>query len=103
MKKLNIEIVRNPACPTHHVTIEPADKSWAVYLDSKGMPSLYIGVEAPAEDWSDEEIAAMDKAGESVPTIHAYTPAELFYKYAPEMRPAFEREHLEAEEACKLP
>lgn len=69
-KKSNVRIKRyaNPETVGYKMTVEADDQSWMVFVAKDGAASLWIGVEAPADE--------KDELGEG-DTIHAYMPAAV--------------------------
>jgi hypothetical protein len=98
----DIKVKRFDGCDAHRLQIEPADGSWVLWVDAEGKPSLWIAVDAPADDMSEDERAQFPAGrtvvenGVEVPTIKGYMPASLLYQIEPETMAAHEREAIAA-------
>jgi hypothetical protein len=95
----DITIRRFTGCPAHKLQIEPADKSWVLWVDDD-KPSLWLACDVPAEDVPDDEVRRRLAEGIEVPMIRGYMPAGMMYEVDPGAMAAHEREAIDA---CKMP
>jgi len=86
---------QNPIHITRHkdgrctpVEISPEDRSWVLYIDKEGRPSLWL--DFPGSVPVDESDPSKGFFG------HAYMPAQVAYQVAPERMTEVERAAIEA-------